>query len=107
MVFIVFNFSLLVNSGILARLCVHAAVPELQPIALLSMWNSSCLQSQVCGVNVRQPLAEVTAKEQSCLPQTATCGEGGEDFSLPWPCLQDRNVEVSRGAGEEPFNSNH
>lgn len=39
-VFIVLNFSLLVNSGILARLCVNAAVPKLHPIALLSMWNS-------------------------------------------------------------------
>lgn len=46
MVFIVFNFSLLVNSGILARLCVHAAVPELQPIALLSMWNSPAFRAR-------------------------------------------------------------
>lgn len=105
MVFIVFIFSLLVNSGVLARLCVDAAVPKLHTIALLSMWNSPAFRARCVEFSLWEKSQLV--KEQPCPPQIAACGEGGEDFSLQWPCLQHRHVEVSRGAGEEPFHSNH
>lgn len=107
MVFIVFNFSLLVNTGILARLCVHAAVPKPHPIALLSMWNSPAFRARCVKLmldNLWQKSQHV--EEQSCLPQTATWGEGDEGFSLP-PMALPAAQEVSRGAGEELFNSNH
>lgn len=103
-VFIVFIVSLLAHSGALARLCVHAAVPELHPTALLSVWNSPAFRESNVEFMVDNFWQKSQwVKEQSCLPQTAACGEGGEHFSLPWPCLQHRDVQVSRGAGEEPL----
>lgn len=90
-VFIVLNFSLLVNSGILARLCVCCSSRASSHCTSLHV-ELSCLQS---GGNARQPLLEVTVcKGAVLLVQTDTRGEGGGDFSLPWSCLQHTNVEA-------------
>lgn len=89
------NFSLLVNSGIPARLCVDSAVPKLYPIALLSMWNfpafrMRCVEFMLDSLCQKSPCV----KDQSCLVQTDSCGDGDEDFSLSWSCLQHRSVEA-------------
>lgn len=81
-VFIVFILSLLAHSGALARLCVHAAVPELHPTALLSVWNSPAFR-ELCGVHGRQLLTEITVSKGAVLPASNCCMWRGRWALLP------------------------